>query len=250
MVGWKNSGKTTLVERLIPLLARRGLKVATVKHTHHDLRPPDGATDGERHARRRRDQDYRLGADGLGDRRTTARRTRRRPSATSPLTWPRRTRHLSKASRARPYQRSRCGAELRRRRSRWPRTIAMSSPSPPITRPRPPAGRCSISTTPTASPPSSRPAPGEPAGTLYPRRPPLATDITDCEDQQDKGDGEPQRPMRFEGPGDLRLQRVLGYRRPAARPGRRWWPRSTAPAARPHRRCRHRRERQATLLCL
>jgi molybdopterin-guanine dinucleotide biosynthesis protein B len=51
VVGWKNSGKTTLVERLIPLLARRGLKVATVKHTHHDLRAPDGATDGERHAR-------------------------------------------------------------------------------------------------------------------------------------------------------------------------------------------------------
>jgi molybdopterin-guanine dinucleotide biosynthesis protein B len=51
VVGWKNSGKTTLVERLIPLLVRRGLKVATVKHTHHDLRPPDGATDGERHAR-------------------------------------------------------------------------------------------------------------------------------------------------------------------------------------------------------
>ena len=51
VVGWKNSGKTTLVERLIPLLARRGLEVATVKHTHHDLRAPDGATDGERHAR-------------------------------------------------------------------------------------------------------------------------------------------------------------------------------------------------------
>ena len=51
VIGWKNSGKTTLVERLIPLLARRGLKVATVKHTHHDLRPADGATDGERHAR-------------------------------------------------------------------------------------------------------------------------------------------------------------------------------------------------------
>ncbi|MEO8422110.1 MAG: molybdopterin-guanine dinucleotide biosynthesis protein B [Hyphomicrobium sp.] len=51
VVGWKNSGKTTLVERLIPLLTARGLKVATVKHTHHELRPPDGATDGERHAR-------------------------------------------------------------------------------------------------------------------------------------------------------------------------------------------------------
>jgi len=51
IVGWKNSGKTTLVERLIPLLNERGLKVATVKHTHHDLRPHDGGTDGERHVR-------------------------------------------------------------------------------------------------------------------------------------------------------------------------------------------------------
>ncbi len=51
IVGWKNSGKTTLVERLIPILARRGLKVATVKHTHHELRPADGNTDGERHKR-------------------------------------------------------------------------------------------------------------------------------------------------------------------------------------------------------
>jgi molybdopterin-guanine dinucleotide biosynthesis protein B len=51
IVGWKNSGKTTLVERLIPLLAARGSRVMTVKHTHHDLRPSDGSTDGERHAR-------------------------------------------------------------------------------------------------------------------------------------------------------------------------------------------------------
>jgi molybdopterin-guanine dinucleotide biosynthesis protein B len=51
IVGWKNSGKTTLVARVIPLLVRQGFKVATVKHTHHDLRPLDGATDGERHAR-------------------------------------------------------------------------------------------------------------------------------------------------------------------------------------------------------
>lgn len=51
IVGWKKSGKTTLIERLIPLLARRGLKVMTVKHTHHDLGPLNGSTDGERHAR-------------------------------------------------------------------------------------------------------------------------------------------------------------------------------------------------------
>jgi molybdopterin-guanine dinucleotide biosynthesis adapter protein len=51
IVGWKNSGKTTLIERLVAALTRRGLKVATVKHTHHELRAHDGSTDGERHAR-------------------------------------------------------------------------------------------------------------------------------------------------------------------------------------------------------
>ena len=51
IVGWKNSGKTTLIERLVAALARDGLRVATVKHTHHELRAHDGATDGARHAR-------------------------------------------------------------------------------------------------------------------------------------------------------------------------------------------------------
>jgi molybdopterin-guanine dinucleotide biosynthesis protein B len=37
VVGWKNSGKTTLVARLIEELARRGLKVAAVKHAHHEF---------------------------------------------------------------------------------------------------------------------------------------------------------------------------------------------------------------------
>ena len=35
IVGWKNSGKTTLVSRLIAELTRRGFKVAAVKHAHH-----------------------------------------------------------------------------------------------------------------------------------------------------------------------------------------------------------------------
>lgn len=51
IVGWKNSGKTTLIERLIAALARQGFRIATAKHTHHELRAHDGATDGERHAR-------------------------------------------------------------------------------------------------------------------------------------------------------------------------------------------------------
>jgi molybdopterin-guanine dinucleotide biosynthesis protein B len=35
VVGWKNSGKTTLVARLVAEFAARGLKVAAVKHAHH-----------------------------------------------------------------------------------------------------------------------------------------------------------------------------------------------------------------------
>ena len=35
IAGWSGSGKTTLIIKLIPLLARRGLRVATLKHAHH-----------------------------------------------------------------------------------------------------------------------------------------------------------------------------------------------------------------------
>jgi molybdopterin-guanine dinucleotide biosynthesis protein B len=35
IAGWKNSGKTTLVVRLIENFAGRGLQVAAVKHAHH-----------------------------------------------------------------------------------------------------------------------------------------------------------------------------------------------------------------------
>ena len=37
ITGWKNAGKTTLVERLVAEFVRRGLTVNTVKHGHHDL---------------------------------------------------------------------------------------------------------------------------------------------------------------------------------------------------------------------
>jgi molybdopterin-guanine dinucleotide biosynthesis adapter protein len=37
LAGWSGSGKTTLVTNVIPVLVRRGLKVATVKHAHHEF---------------------------------------------------------------------------------------------------------------------------------------------------------------------------------------------------------------------
>ncbi|CAN0549460.1 unnamed protein product, partial [Laminaria digitata] len=35
ITGWSGSGKTALIVRLIPELASRGYRVATVKHAHH-----------------------------------------------------------------------------------------------------------------------------------------------------------------------------------------------------------------------
>jgi molybdopterin-guanine dinucleotide biosynthesis adapter protein len=51
IAGWKNSGKTTLVTRLVAELTGRGLRIATVKHAHHDFQIDDGATDSARHRR-------------------------------------------------------------------------------------------------------------------------------------------------------------------------------------------------------
>jgi molybdopterin-guanine dinucleotide biosynthesis protein B len=51
IAGWKKSGKTTLAERLIGEFTRRGLKVASVKHAHHDFQVDDAETDSARHRR-------------------------------------------------------------------------------------------------------------------------------------------------------------------------------------------------------
>ncbi len=52
IVGWSGSGKTTLVVALVPELQRRGLRVSTIKHTHHavDLDRPGKDTYRHREA--------------------------------------------------------------------------------------------------------------------------------------------------------------------------------------------------------
>ena len=35
LAGWSGAGKTTLITQVVPLLKRRGVRVATVKHAHH-----------------------------------------------------------------------------------------------------------------------------------------------------------------------------------------------------------------------
>lgn len=49
--GVKNSGKTTLIEKLIPRLSDKGLKVATVKHDGHDFDADVEGTDTFKHRR-------------------------------------------------------------------------------------------------------------------------------------------------------------------------------------------------------
>lgn len=49
ITGWKNSGKTTLTERLVTELVRRGWRVSTVKHAHHDFDIDRPGADSFRH---------------------------------------------------------------------------------------------------------------------------------------------------------------------------------------------------------
>jgi molybdopterin-guanine dinucleotide biosynthesis protein B len=49
IAGWKNSGKTTLAVRLIAEFKQRGLRVASIKHAHHNFQIDDAETDSARH---------------------------------------------------------------------------------------------------------------------------------------------------------------------------------------------------------
>ncbi|MCU0563284.1 MAG: molybdopterin-guanine dinucleotide biosynthesis protein B [Desulfobacterales bacterium] len=48
-VGRSESGKTTLIEKLIPVLRRRGFRVGTIKHTHHAPELDRSGKDSARH---------------------------------------------------------------------------------------------------------------------------------------------------------------------------------------------------------
>lgn len=49
ITGWKNTGKTTLTERLVTEFTRRGFTVSTVKHAHHAVDVDQSGTDSFRH---------------------------------------------------------------------------------------------------------------------------------------------------------------------------------------------------------
>jgi len=49
VTGWKNAGKTGLMERLVTEIAGRGLSVSTVKHAHHSFDVDHPGRDSYRH---------------------------------------------------------------------------------------------------------------------------------------------------------------------------------------------------------
>ncbi len=49
VVGWKNSGKTGLMERLVAEFVGRGLTVSTLKHAHHSFDVDRPGKDSDRH---------------------------------------------------------------------------------------------------------------------------------------------------------------------------------------------------------
>ena len=51
LAGWSGAGKTTLVLKLIPEFARRGLTVSTIKHAHHAFDVDTPGKDSYEHRR-------------------------------------------------------------------------------------------------------------------------------------------------------------------------------------------------------
>lgn len=49
IAGWSGAGKTTLIERLIPVFTGRGLEVAVIKHAHHGFDLDRPGKDSYRH---------------------------------------------------------------------------------------------------------------------------------------------------------------------------------------------------------
>lgn len=49
IIGWKNSGKTTMTEKLVQELTKRGYRISTVKHAHHNFDIDHVGTDSWRH---------------------------------------------------------------------------------------------------------------------------------------------------------------------------------------------------------
>jgi hypothetical protein len=115
VTGWKNSGKTTLVERLVAEITGRGLSVSTLKHAHHAFDVDQPGKDSHRH----REAGARQVLVASHARWALMTRTARGPGADAePICSPSSRRSISCSSRATSataIPRSRCAAPRRRR---------------------------------------------------------------------------------------------------------------------------------------
>ncbi len=50
-VGYSNTGKTTLIEKIISILKEQGIRIAYIKHTHHEISFPTESKDSQRMAK-------------------------------------------------------------------------------------------------------------------------------------------------------------------------------------------------------
>ena len=74
-IGKPNCGKTTLIEKLIPALVDRGIRVGTIKHHHGDLSIDHPGKDTWRHKQAGAEAVLLSAANGLGLIRDTSRET-------------------------------------------------------------------------------------------------------------------------------------------------------------------------------
>ena len=49
IVGWKNSGKTTLTEKVVASMVSKGYSVSSIKHAHHNFVVDQEGKDSDRH---------------------------------------------------------------------------------------------------------------------------------------------------------------------------------------------------------
>ncbi|RLE40265.1 molybdopterin-guanine dinucleotide biosynthesis protein B [Candidatus Acetothermia bacterium] len=64
IIGHKNTGKTRLIEELIPIFQARGYRVGTVKHAPHTLIQEDPNADSARHREAGAERTLLIGEDG------------------------------------------------------------------------------------------------------------------------------------------------------------------------------------------
>ena len=64
IIGHKKSGKTALIEELIPVLSSRGHRIGTVKHAPHTLTQGDQNLDSARHRAAGAERTLLIGKDG------------------------------------------------------------------------------------------------------------------------------------------------------------------------------------------